>query len=453
VARRSFVKLADRTHSGLRLPGSFTVRHHLLALAVSLGLTLPAMAQESETPTPQSVAGELFGLANSYIGQGDHEAAKRTLEAALALKPGHPAILRGLFIVARRAENAQDAFDALDRMVAAGLVFDASSGEELLRAADSARFDALQAALEANAAPVGRAERIARIDMPDALIEGVAMDIETDRLFLSSVARREIILLEPFARDEPIVFADREDGLWSVFGIAVDDRTRMVWAASGVVPQTPLEEGEAEGTALFAFDLMTGELYRRYEIDGAQQMADFVVRDGMVYVSDSRAPRVYVLNSVSGDLEVLAEDPRFVSLQGVALARGALYVADYAMGIWRVDLGDGSVSLVRPNDVSLIGIDGLLNTRDGRLVAVRNGSRPHQMMAIDLNADGTAVDNVEVLLRDHVDMTPGTEPTLVDLADGRAWLVANAAWPLFPEDGSDPEQERPATAILEMDLR
>ncbi|WP_412545192.1 hypothetical protein [Maricaulis sp. MIT060901] len=429
------------------------MRNQILALAVSLGLSAPAMAQETEAPTPQTVSTELFGLAQSYFGQGDLEAAKRALEAVLALKPAHPAALGGLFAVANRGGNANDAFEALDAMVAAGLTYDPSRAEAMLREADTARYDAIIASLEANAAATGQAERFAVVDLPDALIEGVAMDIETDRLFLSSVAQRQIILLEPFARDEPIVFADRDDGLWSVFGVAVDDRTRLVWAASGVVPQTPMEEGEEEGTALFAFDLMTGDLYRRYEIEGAQQMADFVVRDGIVYVSDSRAPRVYVLDSVSGQLEVLAEDPRFVNLQGVALARGALYVADYSMGIWRVDLGDQSVTLVRPNDVSLIGIDGLLNTRDGRLVAVRNGARPHQMMAIDLNDEGTAVENVEVLLRGHPDMSPGTEPTLVDLADGRAWLVANGAWPLFPEDGSDPDQERPTTTILEMDLR
>ena len=422
------------------------------ALAAALVLQAQVPAQDNEAPTPQTVATELFAMANAYIGQGDHEAARRSLEAALALKPAHPAILRGLFVVARRAGNADDAFDALDRFVTAGLTFDPSSAEALLREADAPRYEVLLAALDANTSATGRAEVFARVNAPDALIEGVAMDIETDRLFLSSVARREILLLEPFARDEPIVFADQNDGLWSVFGLAVDDRTRMVWAASGVVPQTPMAEGEPEGTALFAFDLMTGDLYRRYEIDGAQQMADFVVRDGIVYVSDSRAPRIYVLNSVSGELEVLAEDPRFVSLQGLALSRGALYAADYATGIWRIDLGDGGVSLVRPGDASLIGIDGLLNTRDGRLVAVRNGARPHQMMTIDLNSEGTAVESTEVLLRGHSSMTEGTEPTLVDLADGRAWLVANGAWPLFPEDGSEPDQQRPATVILEMDL-
>jgi len=429
------------------------MRRLLLSAALAACLPVSAFAQDAATePTPQSIALELFGAANTYIGSGDYESAKRTLEAALDLKPGHVAIMRGLFIVAQRAEIPEDAFHALERMADAGITYDASSAAEWLNSVDASRFTAVTNRLAANAAPAGRADRFAVVDQPDALIEGVAMDIETDRLFLSSVAQRQILMLEPFARDEPIVFADESDGLWSVFGLAVDDRSRMVWAASGTVPQTPLREGEEGGTALFAFDLMTGDLYRRYEIDGAVQVADFVVRDGIVYVSDTRAPRIYTLNSLSGRLEVLVEDPRFVNLQGLALSRGALYAADYAMGIWRIDLGDGSVSLVRPGADSLIGIDGLLNTRDGHLIAVRNGTPPHQLMRIDLDREGRAVRSVDVLLRGHPDMAGNTEPTLVDVADGRAWLVANAAWPLFPEDGSVPDEPRPSTVILELDL-
>lgn len=429
------------------------MRQFFLSAALAAGLAVPAMAQdEAAAVTQQTVSIELFGLANQALQAGDFEAAKRALEAVRDLKPGHPAVLNGLVTVARRAEHPEDALDALEAMDAAGLTYDTSRVADWLSEAEPARFAAVNAALAANGEPVGRAERAAVIDRPDALIEGVAVDIETDRIFLSSVAQREILLLEPFAPNDPIVFADQDDGLWSVFGIAVDDRTRMVWAASGVVPQTPMAEGETPGTALFAFDLMTGDLYNRYEIDGAERMADFVVRDGMVYVADAGAPRIYVLNSISGQLELLVEDPRFVSLQGLALTRGALYAADYSTGIWRIDLGDQSVSLVRPGEASLIGIDGLLNTRDGRLVAVRNGAAPHQMMAIDLDRDGREVAATEVLLRAHPDMTGDTEPTLVDLADGRAWLVANAAWPLFPADGNEPESARPATVILEMDL-
>ena len=430
----------------------------ILRLALPLALlSTPVAAQtaadESAPSTPQSLAHEMFAQANTAVRAKDYTAARRLLEATLALKPAHPAILRGLVTVAQRAGRPDDGFAALERMATAGLAFDPAPLSDWLSPADPERFAAVSRRLAANSAPVGRAEVVAEIDRPGALIEGVAMDIETDRLFVSSVTGREILLLEPFARDEPQVFADREDGLWSVFGLAVDDRSRVVWAGSAAIDQTPLDEGETGGTALFAFDLVTGDLYNRYEIDDAVQIADFTVRDGTVYASDSGAPRVYVLDSTSGELEVLAEDPRFVSLQGLALARGALYVADYAMGLWRIDLGDHSVSLVRSGAESLIGIDGLRQTRDGRLIAVRNGTPPLQVMAIDLDADGRAVASTEVLLRGHPTMADDwAEPTLVDPADGRAWLVANAAWPRFNARDEAPDTDQPPTVILEIDL-
>ena len=427
------------------------VRISAAALAFAGGLSVAHAQDEADAPTPQSVAIELFGLANDAIGAEDYETARRTLEAALALKPAHPAVLRGLVITGMRAGRPADAFSALERIAAAGLTYDMAS-VEALREADADRFDAVSALIDANGAPVGRAEIVARLDTGGELIEGVAMDIETDRLYVSSVSGRRIYLLEPFSRDEPEVFADQEDGLWSVFGLAVDDRNRMLWAATGTVPQTPLGDGEADGTALMAFDLVTGDHYASWTIDGAVQMADFVVRDGVVYISDSQAPRIYRLDSLQGELELLAEDPRMVSLQGVALSHGALYAADYATGIWRIDLSDGTATLVRSPDASLIGIDGFRQTRSGRLIAVRNGAVPRQVMALDLSEDGLTIETVEVLLRGHEAMMADTEPTLIDLADGRAWLVANAAWPRFPQDGSAPEQEIPPAIILEMDM-
>ncbi|MHA6287737.1 hypothetical protein [Maricaulis sp. CAU 1757] len=425
----------------------------LVFLVPLLAAAPVGLAQDTQPdPTPQSIAMELFATASDAAGTGDFETARRLMESAAEIKPGHPAVLRALVTIAVRADRHDDAFRGVERMLTAGVVADLSHVEAELVAADAGRWAALQEQLSALQAPVGTASQAARIARPDALIEGVAMDIETDRLFLSSVTTREILLVEPFNRSRAEVFADHGDGLQSVFGLAVDDRTRMLWAGSGNVDQTPLEEGEAPSTALFAFDLVSGDLYRQFTIDGAGQIADFIVRDGIVYASDSQRPRIYVLDSVSGELRVLSEDPRFVSLQGVALARGALYVADYSLGIWRVDLADGSASLVRAGEESLIGIDGLRHTRDGRLIAVRNGAAPHQVMAIDLDAAGYAVDNVDVLLRGHPAMSPQTEPTLIAIADGRGWLVANAAWPLFPADGAPPVEERPETVILELDI-
>jgi hypothetical protein len=423
-------------------------------LAACLAVTsAAASAQDAPDPlAPFETSRELRGEARRAAEAGDFEAARRALEAASGLQPGSPAVLLGLAQIGMMSGNDELVFSALERAAGAGIAFDlARLGETdaRLRETYPDRYAALDGALTRHSSPVGMAERAARVDVPGSLIEGIAVEIETDRIFLSDVIGRQVLVVEPFDRDTAQVFADAEDGLQSVFGLASDDVNRLVWAATGALPQTPLEDGEEATTALVALDMITGDLYRRYEIEGADRIADIVTRDGMVWVVDSGANRIYQLTSLSGDLQLLSADARFGGLQGAALADGALYVADYALGLWRVDLADGTAQQVRAGDESLIGIDGLSATREGRLIAVRNGFAPNAVIAIDLADDGLSVAGTEILLSGHADFG---EPTLVDVQDDRVFVVANAPWALWPEDGSGPTEAVPPLTVLEYDI-
>lgn len=427
-------------------------RFALPALAACCLTSAPLLAQDDAPFSLQEAATELAAEAGRAAEAEDWEAARRALEGALALKPQHPAYLGGLVRIGLNTGDTELIFDALERMADAGIAVTLSNlgdADESLRVMQPDRYAALDAAMARLRSPAGQAEREATIAY-DGLIEGLAMDIETDRLFLSSVTGREVLLIEPFDRETYSVFADAGDGLYSVFGMAVDSRNRVLWVTTGVLPQTGLPEGETGETALVALDLITGDVYRRYTIEGAERMADIAVRDGIVYVTDSGANRIYRLQTLNSDLELLSDDPRFASLQGLALAQGGLYVADYALGLWRIDLDDGAATLVRSGSESLIGIDGLGATRDGeRLIAVRNGMNPHQVFAIDFEARGHVVSGTEVLLRGHADFG---EPTLLDVEDGRVWLVANSPWGLFPDDGTGPTESVDPLVVLEIDL-
>lgn len=423
------------------------------SLAAFCLLSSVAWAQDAPEPlAPFEVSRDLRIEAQRALQAEEFEAARRALEAAYGLQPGSPSILFGLAQTGVMSGDDELTFSALERAAAAGISFDLArlgEADAHLRDTQPNCYAALDGALARNAGEYGQAERALRIDVPDSLIEGVAVEIETDRIFLSDVIGRQILVVEPFDRASASVFADRGDGLQSVFGIAADDVNRVIWAATGALPQTPLEEGEAATTALIAFDLVTGDLYRRYEAGGADRFADIVTRDGIVYAVDSGANRIYQLTSLSGSLQLLSGDRRFASLQGAALADGALYVADYALGLWRVDLADGTARLVQPGGESLLGIDGLAATRDGRLIAVRNGVLPWVVMAIDLAADGLSIANTEILLRNHADFG---EPTLADVQDDRIFVVANAPWALWPNEGGGPAEPVPPLVVLEYDL-
>jgi len=412
------------------------------ASLAALALSAPASAQETASPFHNALA--LREAAREAAGTEDWAAAAHFTQEALRLQPGHPGLLRQAVILAERTEG--DVAAALEALAAAGGVIDLQSLESYaaLADADAARLGALETAFADNAAPIGDARPHLSAALENALVEGLALDIETERVFLSLVDRREIRMIEPFSEGESRRIAGPEDGLWSVFGLAVDRTHRMLYATTGVVPQTPLADGEPPGTALIAYDLVTFEEVGRWTPDGAGRLADLVTRDGQVFVTDSEAGRIYRLPGPGGSLELFFEDPRFANLQGVALTRGAVFVADYALGIWRIDPGRRTAERLVSDGESLIGIDGLAAGPGGRLYAVRNGFQPAAVLAITPERNGESV--LEPVLRAHPAFMPG-EPTLIRIADGRAFLLANSAWPLWG-DGPEPPADAPADAVI-----
>lgn len=407
------------------------------SLIVALALLLPASAAAQELSLLDT-ARALRAETRAAAAAEDWEAARRTNEAALALQPGHAGLLNNALLIAGFAGDVDGQFHALERRAGVGLAFDPAGydGASALREADPERFAALEAAFAAIAAPAGDARRVAEPPLKDALIEALAVDSETERLFLGSVADRRIYRVEPYAPQEAEVFAGEDDPIGSVFGLAVDRRHGRLYAATGALEGvTPLGEGEALGTALLAFDLETGDLIETYAIDGAGRIGDVSVRDGVVLAADAEAGRIYRLNGPDAELELYAEDPRFESLQGVISTRGAVFVVDYALGLWRIDPVERAASLMAPPPgASLIGLDGLAVDRAGRVFVIRNGAAPRGLFELEFDFDNHLTALTPVLTGDERLI----EPVTVRLTDGRAFLINDAQWRFFEGESADP---------------
>ncbi len=415
------------------------------ALALPL-LAAPAWSQ-NEAPGPglYEASLQLRAQTRAFAAQADWEAARRTNAAALSLQPGHPGLLTNAVLIAGAAGDTQAQLSALEAIGAAGLAFDLEDLPEETRtrlaAAEPRRWSALGARLADNAGPVGDARVFARADIGAALIEAIAIDIENERLFFGGVADPGVWRLDPFM-DSAERLAGPEDGLTSVLGLAYDRQSQRLYAATGRVPQSPVsEDGSGPGPALLALDPHTGAITARHEIEGAASFGDVVSVEGVIYASDPDAGRVYRLGE--DGLEVFADDPRFASPQGLAPARDALWLADYALGLWRIDLRDGAVSLVDAGPESLIGLDGLVADQSGALYAVRNGTQPGAVLKLTPGEGGEVT--AEPVLRGHRLMG---EPTQIRYGDGRLFLLANAGWPHFPEDPAAEPIDPPVPAVL-----
>ena len=102
-----------------------------------------------------------------------------------------------------------------------------------------------------------------------------------------------------------------------------------------------------------------------------------------------------------------------------------VYVADYAHGLLRVRVGDGTVIRLAdaPGSTSL-GCDGIVLHR-GAIVAVQNFVAPARIVRFSLNASGDSIVAARVL-----DQQPALapEPTIGTMLGDRFVYVANAQW-------------------------
>ena len=249
-------------------------------------------------------------------------------------------------------------------------------------------------------------------------------------------------------------FSVPADELWSVLAIAVDSRRRVLWAASSAMDQTRgIDDKDIGRTAIFKYDLDRETLLSRYELPRSKVKRSFgdllISANGDVYISESMEGGIYRV--ADNKLESFVAPGTFASPQGMAWHdhRKWLYVADYSLGLLRVDMQSRATEwLPPPADASLLGLDALARFGD-KLIATQNGINPHRVVEISLNSQGQ-VKGVSRLEANH---PRHREPTLGVVVDGDFYYVANSQWELFGRGKVPPVEQLSAPLILRLPLK
>ncbi len=375
--------------------------------------------------------------AAAATAAGDNARAVAALTEALRLRPGHPGILLALASAEARLGDGESAMTHLQQYATMGLVARIADRPEFLPLALKPRFVGARVQIDLNAEPKGAPVRAFALGGGGALFEGIAVD--GAQAFAGSVRERRIVRIQAGVVADFVPRA--ANGLFSVFGLAVDGPHGLLWAASTAGVLTPdLNPGELGAAGVFAFDLVTGEARFKALLPAETKAAlgDIAVAaDGTVYVSDGANAAIWRLKPGQSELERVFDDPRFVSPQGLVVSpdQRRLLVADYAMGLYAIDLESGKMAaLSAPSAVTLLGIDGLSRADDGVIVATQNGVSPERVLALAIDPDFALVQRVRVLaanspLHDGI--------TLAAAAGPFVYYIANAPWARFDEAGKD----------------
>jgi len=424
----------------------------LVCLYVCLAaLNIGALAQDE-----QKHDGRYYEtLAVKAYQAKDYAAFLENMKQAAQLRPNHPRLMYNLSAAYALNRRKDEAIDWLSRVARMGLVYAAERDEDFASLKGSREFAEVVALFQKNRAPIGDAAQAFTVHEKGLVPESVAYDPATKNFYLSSVYRRKVLRVGP--KGETTEFATEREGLWSVMGMKVDAARRLLWVCTAAQPQMANYDARERGrSGLFKFDLRTGKLAGKYMLpaDSKQHwLGDLAINSrGDVYTTDSVTPALYVLRHNAQSLEAVLEGEPFVSPQGLDFDAGEkrLFVADYAKGVFVIDLRTKRyVPLAPAPDSTMLGIDGLYFYR-GRLVAVQNGVNPQRVVRLDLSKDLRRVERFETVA---ANLPVFDEPTLGVMVGDSFYFIANSQWGALDEQGRlAPEDKLKEPVVLKLKL-
>jgi sugar lactone lactonase YvrE len=369
---------------------------------------------------------ELNHAAGQAIEAKDYAKLRETLVALKPLMPGNPSIIYKLAVSNAKLGATQTALAELRNLAGMGLAYDFQADADFSSLSGSNEFAAILKQVDGNKKTVSHSKAAFTLAELDLIPEDIAYDAKSRRFFVSSVRKSKIIAIRG-ARDQTD-FANTD---WPVLALRVDSRRRILWAATGWLPQCErCEASDKDKTALLAFDLDSGALQQRIESPVPGLLGDMTIsREGEIYVSEGITGAVLRLRLGAGTLERLDVPGEFPSPQTPALSKDekTLYVPDYVRGIAAMALSSGAVTWLKPaDDIALNGIDGLYVYRDS-FVAVQNGTKPARIARFSLD-----LRKQEVLEANTVELG---EPTHGTIVGNTFYFIANSGWDDYDDQG------------------
>lgn len=286
----------------------------------------------------------------------------------------------------------------------------------------------------------------------DLLPESVAYDAKDGSFYVGSTRKGKIVRIDKNQSVSDFI-KPRQDGLWEVIGIKVHATRRVLWACS-------FEDKDLEGyqkrdrsaSGIFAFNLDTGKLIRKWVLDVAGEQHGFndlvVTRGNDVYATHMfKDAAIYRITQKDQKLEVFATPPGLRDPNGITITpdEKTLYVAG-ADGIIAIDIATKNSRPVQaPSIEKTGGIDGLYYY-ESSLIGIRENS----VNRYRLDDTGSTITITEVLEQNHPLMKI---PTTGLLIGDEFYYVANAQFDAVKPDGTLDTASLSEPAILKLKLK
>jgi len=406
-------------------------RSHRVALfPLGVAVWIAASAVAAGRASPGAWRDHLLA-GRTALGDGDLVTARAELTALDSICGGHSGAMYALAQIAARSGERNAMLRWLEDAARTGLERHVADDTSFAAFANDPSLQAMAARLLDNGRAVAKAQVVTGLYDAKMLPEDVVWDATGKRYLVSSIHWRKIMSVTSTGVVEDFIRPARAD-LWGIYGLALDAARGRLWATTAAEPSVAeYEPADSNRTALVQFAMPDGRFVEQIELprDGAHHvLGDLCLGpDGTVYVSESIGGAVYRLTPGSNTLTTLVPSGTFVSPQRPVLALDGkrLLVPDYARGIAAVTLRTGEVQwLAKPRTLASGGIDGIY-ALGADLIAIQNGTTPHRVLALDLDAAQTKITSWRVLEQASPDLGEPNHGVLV----GRDFtFIGNSGW-------------------------
>jgi sugar lactone lactonase YvrE len=355
------------------------------------------------------------------------------------IAPSHPGIV---FVLAEAQALNKDLKSAKKNLLRAanlGISVEPERLESFQKIDESPEYRKAVEVFQKNKEVFGKSEVAFKIPQKDLIAEGITYDPVSRSFFVGSLYCRKIVEVDASGTTRDFI-SEKQDGIWSVLGMKVDAKRRILWANNANSEDDMLmkdPEHETVGqTAIHKYDLNTKKLIKKYVLAVKGETHFFndlaITKTGDVYITDSKDGSIYRILAAQDQLEKFVKSPGLTYPNGIALSAddSHLYVAHLA-GISVIDLNAKEVKpIVAPENVSTSSIDGMV-LYGNSLIANQGLSGVERVARFYLGSDPGRIEKLELLQVNHPVFVI---PTTGAVAEDSFYFIANSQLGSFDEN-------------------
>lgn len=388
---------------------------------------------------------ELYGQGKTAYDSGDYQMSLQKFVEFDQIRANYPPVNAYLAMLYARTENPQSSLDYLTRTAIINADTSLLSRSDFDPIRKVSGFSKVEQLFYEMLDSVQNSELAYVLEDSGFHPESMAFDPETSRFYLGSIRQRRILVYESGIFREFKTTA--EDGLLAVTGLAIDAEAHVLWVASAYMKQMELREEGEVGSALHAYDLLTGDLLFVHRLPEEDILLGDLILDeqGIPVMTNSITPELYRANADS--TYIWKAFPDLFNLQGLAINDdGLLYFSDYILGIYAFD-GENHTRLNHGPLISTKGIDGLYFKR-GNLIGMQNGVFPMRVTQFVLDESSKSIAEAIYLDKNIPDLNEPVQGTWVG---DWFYFISNSPWQYY-EDNVLNEERAPKTQIRRVNL-